>query len=132
MEESRLPRVPTTLGQRPVRRSVHIDDSVAVNHWVEGPFQSPESSIESKQRKPEKPRPGRPKTIYTGQRQQVIRNVVERGLKGQAYAHKLGEYLKPPPEWCKLGCPPTYREAYEDKHWRQRIFDERHKATHRK
>jgi hypothetical protein len=80
-------------------------------------------------------RPGRPKDPHVANRRKLIRQVAAMGLKGEAYCARLDETgLHTPIAWQKRWqCPTKYRDAYnhprEAEKWRQRINNEKSKAT---
>jgi hypothetical protein len=83
-----------------------------------------------------KPR-GRPKSILVGTRRVVIRAAAVKGFKGLKYCRALDDArLSTPLEWQRRdNCPKDYTKAWEfpdadqRKKLRQRISDEKHKAT---
>ena len=64
------------------------------------------------------------------ERRRVIFGAIQARLKGKEYSSELdSKRLQIPPEWKERGCPNTYRDAYRDPYWRQRVQDQ--KTTYR-
>jgi hypothetical protein len=82
--------------------------------------------------------PGRPKSKVVSDRNDVIRRVATRGVRGASYCSELDRVgLCTPVEWQKRdGCPKKYIDAWnhpsQAKKWRQRIAGEKSKATSKK
>ncbi len=84
------------------------------------------------------PKKGRRPDKYREVRREVIRRVAAMGVKGEQYCKALDAKQLPTPfSWQKNeGCPETYLAAYwhpdpaARAKWRQRIANEKSKATH--
>jgi len=115
--------------QQTVPKSVGLTNDLKIGGW---PREQPVPRAKS--------RKGRPKDKLLMWRRQVIQRTSGKGLMGREYCAALNaEGLSTPISWQKNErCPKTYPEAYahpsptERKKWRNRIADEKYKATKRK
>jgi hypothetical protein len=75
-------------------------------------------------------RPGRRKRL--GPRATVIRQAIRDGKTAKGYCKYLSHQgIETPEGWQKESCPKSYVEAYDHKHWKQRIWREKNNEKRR-
>lgn len=113
--------------------------TVAESHISKRGFSAPRNAIDhsKSQRVKKENGAGRPRSVLLAARQEVICKTADSGAKGERYCQQLDAAgFSTPLDWQKReGCPKKYIDAWnhpkesERGKWRQRIADEKSKAT---